>query len=188
MELWNIIRFILVKFLEPIYFSIFLIIGKDLKQRKILFILIMLFEYLMLTSIIKFNIWFQLIYTFLSFINLKVLYKEKAQITDIFLFTAASIILIIVSIFSFTIIQCTINIYNVALILNRIILFLILFIFKNKIREWYKEFYSLWNRHHKPNKIKSLTIRNISIISFNTMFWIINIGMVLAKLMLQGGA
>ena len=71
-----------------------------------------------------------------------------------------------------------------TLILNRVIIFLFLHYFKDSIRIKYKEFYSLWNRHNNPNKIKSLTLRNISIISFNIMFWLINIGMVLAKIML----
>ena len=87
---------LLENILEAIYFSLFLIIGKGLKEKRLLFIIIMIFEYLILKCIIKYNVWFQIIYTFMSFVNLKVLYKDKAQITDIFLFAIASIILILV--------------------------------------------------------------------------------------------
>lgn len=173
----EIFRLISAKLLEPIYFSLFLIVGKDLKKKRLLLTCIMIFEYVMLTNIIEFNVWFQFIYTFLSFINLKVLYKEKAQITDIFLFTAASIFLIISSVLCYIVVLYTIKNYYVTLVLNRIIIFSFIFVFRKQIRKLYKEFYSLWNRHSKPNKIKSLTLRNISIISFNVMFWFINLGM-----------
>ena len=164
--------------LEAIYFSLFLIVGKNIKEKRVLFTCIMIFEYIMLTQIIKFNVLFQFIYTFLSFINLKVLYREKAKITDIFLFTFASIFLIIVSAFTYFTALFTYNNYIISLIINRILIFSFIFVFSNKIKEKYKEFYSLWNRHNKLNKIKSLTLRNISIISFNVMFWTINLGMV----------
>lgn len=173
----EIFRLISAKLLEPIYFSLFLIVGKDLKKKRLLLTCIMIFEYIMLTNIIEFNVWFQFIYTFLSFINLKVLYKEKAQITDIFLFAAASIILILLSMLTYITALYTYNNYMVSLIINRILMFCFIFLFRKQIRKLYKEFYSLWNRHSKPNKIKSLTLRNISIISFNVMFWFINLGM-----------
>ena len=137
----------------------------------------MVFEYLMLTNFIEFNVWFHLIYTFLSFVNLKVLYKEKAQITDIFLFTAASLILIATSALCYGIIYITIHEYIWVLFINRPLIFGILYFGKHKIRALYKKFCSLWNRHNIPNQIKSLTLRNISIIILNLMFWLINLGM-----------
>ena len=173
----ELIMIILEKVLEAIYFAMFLLIGKNIKKKKLLFIGIMVFEYLMLTNFIEFNVWFQLIYTFMSFVNLKVLYREKAQITDIFLFASASLILIGISATSYGIVYVTIRKYFVALILNRILLFGFMYLARNFIREKYKVFCSLWNRHAIPNKIKSLTLRNISIIVFNLMFWLINIGM-----------
>lgn len=144
----EILRLISAKLLEPLYFSLFLIIGKDLKKKRLLFTLIMIFEYIMLKHYIKFNVAFQFIYTFMTYLTLKVLYKEKAQITDIFLFTAASIILIIISILSYLIILYTIKIYFLALILNRIVLFTFLYFSRNKIRQLYVKFYLLWNRRH----------------------------------------
>lgn len=173
----EIIYIVLEKVLEAVYFSLFLIIGKNIKEKRLLLICIMIFEYLMLTNFIEFNVWFQLIYTFMSFINLKVLYKDKAQITDIFLFTVSSIFLIIISVISYAIIYFTLNEYFIALLLNRLLMFLLLLFGRKTINNKYKEFCSLWNRHNNPTKIRSLTLRNISIITFNLMFWLINIGM-----------
>lgn len=172
----EIILLLLEKVCEAVYFSLFLIIGKNIKNKRLLLIGIMIFEYLALKHFIHFNVWFQLAYTFMSFVNLKVLYREKAQVTDIFLFMVASLILIIIGFLSYMIIYFTIQKYSVALILNRILMFTTLLLLRNKIRTLYNEFCKLWNRHQKPNKIKSLTLRNISIITFNLMFWLINLG------------
>lgn len=176
----SIILLFLEKICEAIYFSLFLIYGKNLKEKRLLLIGTMIFQYLALKFFIKYNIGFQMSYIAITYLDLKVLYKEKAQITDIFLFMVASVILVVLSIGSYIIIQNNINIYVVALILNRILLFLTLFLIKNKINKYYKEFYSLWNKHKKPGKIRSLTLRNISIIIFNIMFYVINICMIIA--------
>ena len=140
----------------------------------------MVFEYLMLKHFINFSVYFQLAYTFMAYITLKVLYKEKAQITDIFLFAAASLILIATSVLCYGIIYFTIHKYIWVLIINRPLIFAIIYFGRNKIRKAYKKFCSLWNRHNIPNQIKSLTLRNISIIVFNLMFWLINVGMLIA--------
>lgn len=173
----ELILLILEKVLEAIYFAMFLIVGKNIKNKKLLFIGIMVFEYLMLKSFIRYSVYFQVAYTFMTYVNLKVLYKEKAQITDIFLFTVASFVLIGISAISYGVVYFTIRKYFVALILNRILLFLTLYLSRNFIKEKYKGFCSLWNRHNIPNTIKSLTVRNLSVIIFNLMFWLINIGM-----------
>lgn len=178
----ELVLIFLEKILEAIYFSAFLLIGKNIKNKRILFTGIMVFEYLALKYFIKFNIWFQLIYTFMSFVNLKVIYKEKAQITDIFLFMISSIVLVLVSIFC-GLFQILLGVpYFYLLILNRILLFLVLFWVKNKINKTYKRYCLYWNKHNNSHKIKSLTLRNISIIVFNLMFYIINIGLIYAIL------
>ena len=168
---------VLVQIPEPVYFSLFLIIGKNIKEKRLLLIGIMIMQYLLLMHIFPFNVWFQLIYTFMSFVNLKVLYKEKAQVTDIFLFAIASLFLIMISAFCYGIIFITIKNYVCALIINRILMFMVLYFGRNKIKNAYKKFCSLWNRHNNPDKIRSLTLRNISIITFNLMFCFINLGM-----------
>lgn len=178
--LQNIILLFLEKICEAIYFSLFLIYGKNLKEKRLLFIGIMIFEYIMITKLIQFSIWIHISYIAMTYINLKTLYKDKAQITDIFLFMVASIILIVLSFISYIIIQNTIKIYIVALILSRILMFITLFLIKNEINKIYKNFYLLWNKHKNPNKVRSLTLRNISIIIFNIMFYVINIGMLIA--------
>ena len=172
-EFWLLI---LEKVFEAIYFSLFLILGKDLKEKRILFICIMIAEYLMLKTIIKYNIWFQILYTAFTYISLKVLYKEKAQITDAFLFMFSSIILIAICVFSFFVLQGWKDVthYIFSLLLSRILMIIVLLTLGKHIKTIYKKFYSLWNKRQNP-KIRSLTVRNISIILFNAMFYILNL-------------
>lgn len=177
-DILEIMRFISAKFVEPIYFSLFLIIGKDLKNKRLLLTCIMIFEYYMLTEIIYFNVWFQFIYTFIVFVDLKFLYKEKAQITDIFLFAASSIILIISSIVIYLAILFTIKNYYIVILLNRTFIFSFIYFNRKNIRNLYKKFYSYWNRHNNPKALKSITLRNISVIIFNLMFYVINLCMI----------
>ena len=118
----------------------------------------------------------------MSFVNLKVLYKQKAQITDIFLFMLSSIILILISSIAYFLVYFTISNYIFSLILARILLFSFLYFIKNKIYIIYKSFYKLWNKHNNKNKIKSITLRNISIIIFNLMFWLLNIALTISLL------
>lgn len=173
----ELVLIFLERVLEAIYFSEFLLLGKKIKEKRLLFTGVMIFEYLILKYFIEYSVYFQLIYTFMSYINLKVFYKEKAQITDIFLFASASLILMVICGVSYFIVFFTIKQYLVALILSRVLMFLFLFVFKEKINSVYKNIYELWNRHNYKGKLKSLTVRNISIILFNLMFYIINIAM-----------
>lgn len=182
----ELILVFLEKIVEAIYFAMFLIICKNIKNKKLLFIGIMVFEYLMLKYFIKYSVYFQLAYTFMTYVTLKVLYKEKAQITDIFLFTVASLILIAISFISYIPFYIITNgnvqlkEYIIALMLNRTLVSFVIIGGNKFIRKIYNKFCRLWNRHAIPNQIKSLTLRNISIITFNLMFWLINLGMTFA--------
>ena len=76
---------------EALYFAIFMIFVKQLKTKRLVFILLMILEYVLLKYLIHYNMYFQIAYTFFTYIILKVLYKERSQITDIFTFTIGSI-------------------------------------------------------------------------------------------------
>lgn len=172
---------------EAIYFALFMIFTKQLKEKRILFLFLMIVEYLLLKSVIKYDIWFQILYTFVTFILLKILYKEKSQITDVFTFTIASFVLILISITSYFIIWKTINIFIVSVILNRLLI-IIFFIFMYrqlpKLQKIYKKF---WNRDRtKQNKIKATTFRALNIVIFNIIFYIINLCMLFTTIIGRG--
>lgn len=164
---------------EAIYFALFMIFTKELKSKRFLYIVLMIAEYLLLKHFIEFSIWFQIAYTIIQFIILKILYKEKAQITDIFTFTIASIILILSCGILYFIVWKTINNYIVYVVLNRMFLMLFLVLFHNKLHKIQDLYKLLWNRNDKKKtKMKSTTFRALNVVVFNVIFYIINLGMI----------
>lgn len=171
---------------EAIYFALFMILTKQLKSKRCLYVILMIIEYLLLKQFIQFDMWFQIAYTIIQFIILKVLYKEKAQVTDIFTFAIASIILILSCAVLYFIIWATINNYIVYVILNRILLVLFLLVCRNKLPKIQKLYKRLWNRNDKiKTKMKSTTFRALNVVISNVMFYIINLGM--AFMLIQNG-
>ena len=68
---------------EAIYFALFMIYAKGLKEKRILFTVLMVAEYLLLIYSFPYNWYFHIGYIVTTFFTLKVLYKEKAQIIAI---------------------------------------------------------------------------------------------------------
>ena len=163
---------------EAIFFALFMIYTKNIKEKRLIFILLSVFNYIVLKSMIHYNIWFQVLFTIIECIDLKVLYKNKGNVTDIFTFSIASIVVIIISVLSYMIIWKTLGIYAYAVILNRILLALFLIVFHNKLYKINGLYKLLWNRNDKvKKKIKSTTFRALNITVFNILFYIINLGM-----------
>ena len=146
----------------------------------------MVVEYLLIMQNIYFNTYSHVIYTILIFLTLKVLYKEKCQITDIFTFGIASIIMILSNFIIYMFVWKIFNVFMIYAILHRIFLIIFIIIFHNKLYNIQKIYKKLWNRNDKINKkIKSTTFRSLNIIIFNFMFYIINLGMIF--MLLQNG-
>jgi hypothetical protein len=161
---------------EAIFCALFLIYAKGIKEKRIVFTIFMIAEYLLLKYSFIFSSWFHLLYIALSFLTLKVIYKEKSQITDTFLMLIAYLIVIIVSIPS-------VLLFNNILISNtiaKILLFSIIFIFRDKLKVFQNLYKKLWNRPKKNSKMKSATFRSLNIVIFNLTFVVINICMSIA--------
>jgi len=56
--------------------------------------------------------------------------------------------------------------YLIALILNRALIFVILFMLRRPLRKLTKAYYNVWDRKD-GSRIKSITVRNISVIILN---------------------
>ena len=167
---------------EAIFFSLFMIFAKNIREKRILFITLMVFQYILLTRFLNFNLWFQIIYTFITYVTLKFLYKGKAMLIDIFIFTIASLILIISSLISFGIFYPNVIL---ATIFNKFLIFIPLILLNYKLSLISKVYKNLWNRNNNKNnidntKIKSTTFRSLNVVIFNMIFFIINFGMIIA--------
>ena len=161
---------------EALFCALFIIFAKGLKEKRLLFIFIMIAEYLLLINALAYSSWFHLGYIVLTFLSLKVLYKEKSQITDTFLLVIAYIIIILISA------PCVLIANNVILAnsIAKALLFAIIIIFNNKLK-WFQNLYKkLWNRPKESTKMKSVTFRSLNVVLFNLTFVVINIGMGIA--------
>lgn len=164
---------ILAWFPEVIYFTLFLIFTKRYNYNRLKLFSCLLIGYVFLKICFPKNIYFQISYTLLVPIILKILYKNKFHISDIFVFVYASLILIFITIMTYPF-ALLFNNYVLAFILNRIVMFSILFIIKNNLNKVYVWIISQWNRNYeKPNKIKSITIRQTCVISLNIMIFML---------------
>lgn len=172
----NILEIILGQLPEAVYFAIFMILVKGLKEKRFIFIISMIIEYLLVLNILPYSIWSYVLYFVLSFLLLKILYKDKSNVTDIFTMGVTSVTVIIVSIFSYFVISLFTTNIIVGNLCQKIILFFIMLVCKSylpKINNIYKR---LWNRGKHSYKMKSTTFRVLNLIVFNFSFMVINLG------------
>lgn len=157
---------------EICFIAIMLIKIKGIKTKRWLVFLITLISYFASGVLVSFTYNNQyLCYISLNifiYLLMKLFYKEKFQIIDVFL-----IYYIIMTVNFTCLIMMKIIGYNLQfLYLNRLTLIFIMLL-SNKLRVLYKKYIKYWNRKD-GNKIKSITVRNISIITMNTLLYIIN--------------
>lgn len=164
--------YLLVGIIPEIFlFYIYVINVKGLKEKKLLCFIGFTFIYIVSKFIFKYSVYFNVICIFGFYGVLKILYKEKAKITDIFLISFVSFLLVLLSVFTYF---CYSN-YILSIIINRVLILCFAY-FSKYFKDFYVKYMICWNRNRKnPNKIRSLTLRNISIITFNFMIFIINL-------------
>lgn len=173
----NIFEILLGQIPEAIFLALFMIFTKNIKTKRLLFVLLMIVEYLLLIYSFPYNWLFHILYMTVAFVTLKVLYKDKSQITDIFIFILGYIIIIATSIISVLLFG---KYMIVASIVNRILIFAPLLALRYKLGSIQNVYKHYWNRNEKPKKIKSITFRCINTVVFNLLFAIINICMLIA--------
>ena len=138
----------------------------------------MVIEYLLCLNSMPYDMVSHVLFFIMSYLTLKILYKEKSQITDIFTLGIASIVLIIINLILYFSIYNVINNYIVYVTIDRIFLFIFVFLLKNKLNFIQNIYKKYWNRNDKiKKKMKSTTFRCLNLVFFNLMFYIINIAM-----------
>lgn len=166
---------------EAIYFALFMIYAKGLKDKRAIFTTLMVLDYVLLLNIFPYDIYGKILYTAITYLILKILYKENAQIIDVFVFVLSVIILGILSVPLLLLNNIINNIY-ITCIISKILLFILLFVFKDKLHNFYRIYCKHWNRNDKIKKrIKSLTLRNISVVAFNLTFYLTHIVLIYVK-------
>lgn len=151
---------------EVLYLTLFISGVKDKKEKKLKLFMFLVLGYILLIMICRYQLLFYVLYIIYAFIVVKKLYK--AHIIDLFIISLAYIYMTFASFISY---KLTSN-YYIAYIIHLIILYII-FIFNNKLKIFYKIYKKLWNVS-KDNKIKSITLRNVSLLIINIMIILMN--------------
>ena len=151
---------------ESIYFTMVFIFAKGLKTRRIALFFLIFCVFVVLGVGFAFTVWFHILAIFSLWLILRILYR--AQVVDVALITFSSIVLnaqVIPFIF-------IIEDMAVLLIVTRILFLLSAIAMKGLWSKLYAFYLSVWNRG-PDNKIKSLTARNIVIVSLNLILFVI---------------
>ncbi len=152
---------------EVLYFTLFITYTKNIKEKRIKLFLLISIAYFLCILIIQYQVIFYMLFVVLIYIILKLLYKNKVQIIDIFIISIAYLWMLILSFALMIFVKKDLSNYMFIYTIQRILLFFP-FIFKNKFNMIYKKYYKLWNRNDKETRpIKSITLRNISLILLN---------------------
>lgn len=160
---------------EVLFFTLFLVYTKNIKERKVELFMLIVLTYILCIMVSRHKALYYVCYIAFIYIALKLLYKEKMQIIDVFVINIALIYVAFISAICFMFVRDNYIIYYVMLVLNRILLF-VPFIFRNKFEILYKKYCSLWNRNKDIKRpIKSITLRNISLIALNIFIFVCDV-------------
>lgn len=151
---------------EVLFLTLFIVFFRNIEKKRVKLFLLLLLGYLALIIVVKFQLLFYIAYIVYSYLIVKWLYK--AHIIDFFVISLSYAYMTLISFGCFKLI----NDYWVAFAINRILLFTPL-LFRSKIRLFYEKYKSLWNIN-KNAKIKSITVRNISLVFINILIAIMN--------------
>lgn len=179
--MYYIISILLGLLPEVLYFTMFLVYTKNLKEKKIKLFLLISIAYFLCLLIQKYKTLYYILFVVLVYLILKLLYKEKSQIIDIFAFSISTIYLTLLACICAIILKNDYSnyfLYYSLYFISRVLLFGI-FIFKNKFNIIYKKYCNLWNRNDNIKRpIKSITLRNVSLIMINVSIFILNIAII----------
>lgn len=169
----KILELLLGQIPEGIFFAWFMILSKNIKEHRWLFTIYSVIEYVFLLHVFHNSYKFYLLFLVLMFIALKCFYKEKAQVTDIFMLMIGYFYVGITSIICYYV--CCKNVI-LASLLNRIMLFTPLILLKDKLHGIQRLYKKQWNRGNPEAKIKSATFRSLNLVLFYLAFVLIHFG------------
>ena len=158
---------------QTLFFEFFVINIKGIKKKRLLLFILLYILCILLNMIVRYNLYLYLLYTPLYYAILKLLYRNKVQIIDVFIIALSFAVMMTISALCSLIYKNNYNLYWIAYIVNNILLFATL-LFKKHFQKFYKFYCGNWNRKD-GNKIRSITLRNISLISLNAYIVILSI-------------
>lgn len=174
----SVLEILLGQIPEALYFVLFIIFTNEIKTKRICFIASAILEYVLLLNAFPFDIWSHILFIITLFLIMKLFYKEKCQVTDIFTMGIASIIMIFVSVIVYFLISLFTTNTIIGNIIQKLILFILLITLRKKLPNINKLYKKMWNRNNIPKIMKSTTFRALNVFIFNLSFYVINVCMV----------
>lgn len=163
---------------EVLYFTLFITYTKNIKEKRIKLFLLISIAYFLCILVQEHQILYYIVLIALIYCILKFLYKEKIQIIDVFIISLMCFWLTLLSFLSVFLLTEDHSNFVILSIIARIFLF-IPFIFRNKFNILYKKYCKFWNRNDGEKRpIKSITLRNISLILVNGFILFLNIALI----------
>ncbi|MCI8444562.1 MAG: hypothetical protein HFJ37_05370 [Clostridia bacterium] len=162
----NFMISVILGVIPDVFFLTFFITQTKAKKekRRTTFILIF-FAYLVCFTIKRYDLLYYSFSIGLIYAILKGIYRDDIELIDIVIITLAEIHILTSSYISFKIFGNYMEYYYLALALDKILILLPL-LFSKKISKIYRRYRELWDRNSNENRsLKSITIRNLSIIS-----------------------
>ncbi len=167
---------ILGSILQPLYTCLFIIFAKQLKGKNIYFIGLTIIDYIVIQNTLTFKtgINADLLFVIIMLLNLKLIYSKESRITDVITYILSEIILGLISIVAYFIFGMN----EIALIFALLAPIMFVLVASKKLIIIEKFYNKFWNRKKEKTKIKSITVRGISIgltifVSLILHFWII---------------
>lgn len=161
---------------QPLYTCLFILNTKRIKENRKYFIILTIIDYTILLKFLSFKngINVDFLFVILLYLNLKIVYKNKARITDLITYIISDLVLGLINIISYFIFGMNF----IGLIFALIIPLIILKLISNKLNIIEQLYNKYWNRRKEKLKIKSITVRGISFcitvfVSLILHFWII---------------
>lgn len=162
----GILVFLISLPVEILYLTMAMSYAKDIKQHRVKFYILLLIAGVLCSLIYRWQLWYYIFYLISVYFIMWRLYKS--HISDIFVFLVFFAWIAITSYLGFILFDNIVLTY----IFQRILMFGI-FVLRGKFNTWYKLYRELWNRRD-DERIKSITLRNISLIFLNTFILFMN--------------
>lgn len=162
----NVAMFLVALPVEVLFMVLGMCCFKNLKNKRLLFYFMTLGIAVICALLIKWQLWYYIAYLSFGYIIMRWLYKS--HISDLFVFSLLFSWIAITSYFTYSIVGNGI----IGMVIQRILMFSV-FALRGKFNSWYKCYRELWNRRD-DNRIKSITLRNISLIFLNAFIVFMN--------------
>lgn len=172
---------------DVLFFTFFIINTKKIKEKKKILAVLIAIAYILCIMIRQYITLYYVTFIIIIYIIMCLLYKKGTQIIDIFVFSISTVYLSFIGFICSIFIKDDLSNYYHISVINRLLLFLP-FLFRDKFNILYEKYKKLWNRNDKEKRLlKSITLRNISLIFLNIFIFIMNIISISLTNYLNGG-